>query len=71
MKFIELNHPVNPITKNKFNLAERVGVRNLGWRLLDMCAFHYIISSFRWCFKKYQKFSRGKKLFKTKNSEEA
>ena len=37
IKFIEVNHPVHPITKKSFKFTERVVVKNFMYKLLDPC----------------------------------
>lgn len=45
MDFIAFNHPVNPISKQRFSLMNRLTVKDFGWKLID-CIFCFQIKEF-------------------------
>jgi hypothetical protein len=51
IKFISQNHPVNPVTKEKFNTDQRITVKDYGYRFLDACGFFTVFL----CCKKFCK----------------
>lgn len=40
VRYIAQNHPVHPITKQKFSLSQRITVNDYATKLLDPCLLH-------------------------------
>lgn len=59
VRFIAVNHPVHPITKEKFSLGDRTTVNGYTIKLLDPCKCHVVVGACKKFAKKYYKASRG------------
>lgn len=55
IRFIAVNHPVHPITKEKFSLSARTTVEHYFTKLLDPCLVHVCIGFCKKMAKKYYK----------------
>ena len=58
VKFISLHHPVNPISKEKFSVFQRITVRDYGFKMTDACGFYTIGMVCINCVKRYSKLQR-------------
>ena len=59
IKFIAQNHPVNPVTKEKFSTKQRITVKDYGYRFMDACGFFTVFLCCQKFCKKYWKLQRG------------
>jgi hypothetical protein len=59
VRYIAQNHPVHPITKQKFALGQRITVNDYATKLLDPCLLHVGLRVCKRVAKKYYKLSRG------------
>jgi hypothetical protein len=57
LNFVSQNHPVNPVTKRRFSLLDRLSVKDYGLKLLDCLCFYSIWQACGWgckCLKRIE-----------------
>ena len=59
IKFISLNHPVHPMTKEKFSTDMRVTVKDYGYKFMDACGFYTLAVCCKNFCKSYWKLQRS------------
>lgn len=48
MDFIAFNHPVNPVTKQRFSIMDRMSIKDFGIKILDCCCFFRVWQACGW-----------------------
>ena len=66
INFISEFHPVNPVTKEKFDSGDRITVKDFGYKLSDACGCFTLAMKCKMCLKEYRKLHRGEKEKKFK-----
>jgi len=61
MKTIEENHPVDPKTKQKFSLRDRITVKDFESKLSDLFYFYFFRQKIKNCYKFLKKKCKGER----------